>query len=354
MTDTTETQIQSLGGKARAKKLSKGDRSAIAKGAAEARWEKAGNRERLPVATHGSPDHPLCIGDLEIPCYVLDNGMRVLSMGGTLKALGLSLGSAGASTRSGVRSGDGTNRLMRFVDGKRLAPFISAGLKLRMTNPIRFKSQFGGPNDAQGYEATILPDLCDAVLAARQAKALLHQQEDVAARCEILVRGFARVGIIALVDEATGFQYDRPRRDLEEYLKKFLSENLRRWVRTFPADYFKHLCRLRGVELRPDMKLPQYFGVLTNNLIYRRIAPRLLNKLKERRAERGNQSNKLHSWLSEDIGVREVLVHLGIVIGLMKIHTVYEAFEVQLDQVAPIYPENPGLFDNPKDWGEDA
>jgi hypothetical protein len=47
-------------------------------------------------------------------------------------------------------------------------------------------------------------------------------------------------------------------------------------------------------------------------------------------------------------------IHLGIVIGLMKIHTVYDAFEAQLDQVAPIYPENPGLFDNPKDWGEDA
>lgn len=344
----------SKGGLARRNSLTPQERSLIARQAVEARWKKAGKRQTLPVATHGSPDHPLRIGDLEIPCYVLDNGMRVLSMGGMLKGLGLSLGSAGASTRSGVKSGDGTNRLMRFAGGKRLAPFISQDLKLRMTNPIRFKTQFGGHIDAQGYEATTLPDLCDAVLAARQAKALLHQQEDVAARCEILVRGFARVGIIALVDEATGFQYDRPRRDLEEYLKKFLSDSLRRWVRTFPSDYFKHLCRLRGVELRADMKLPQYFGVLTNNLIYRRIAPGLLRKLKERRVERGNQGNKLHSWLSEDIGVREVLVHLGVVIGLMKINTDYDLFEAQLDQVAPIYSESPGLFDNPKDWYADA
>src|ERR1035438_353214 len=87
MTDKTETQIQSLGGKARAKKLSKEDRSSIAKGAAEARWEKAGNRERLPVATHGSPDHPLCIGDLQIPFYVLDNGMRVLSIATKMKTI---------------------------------------------------------------------------------------------------------------------------------------------------------------------------------------------------------------------------------------------------------------------------
>ena len=61
-------------------------------------------------------------------------------------------------------------------------------------------------------------------------------------------------------------------------------------------------------------------------------------------------SNKLHSWLSEDVGFRGVLVHLGIVVGLMKIHTDYKAFERQLDTIAPIYGETPGLFDNPKDW----
>jgi hypothetical protein len=42
------------------------------------------------------------------------------------------------------------------------------------------------------------------------------------------------------------------------------------------------------------------------------------------------------------------------VVGLMKLHSNYEAFEKQLDQVAPIYPEHPGLFDNPKDWEEPA
>jgi len=78
--------------------------------------------------------------------------------------------------------------------------------------------------------------------------------------CTLVIRGFASVGIIALVDEATGYQYERPRKDLEEYLKKVLSEGLRRWVRTFLGDYFKHLCRLKGVQLRPDMKLPHLYG----------------------------------------------------------------------------------------------
>jgi hypothetical protein len=45
-------------------------------------------------------------------------------------------------------------------------------------------------------------------------------------------------------------------------------------------------------------------------------------------------------------------MHLGTVVGIMKLHTDYDLFERQLDQVAPIYPEHPGLFDDPKDWEE--
>ena len=96
------------------------------------------------------------------------------------------------------------------------------------------------------------------------------------------------------------------------------------------------------------MKLPQYFGHLTNDLIWRRIAPGLLKALKERRHERGTPSNKLHLWTSEELGRPELLLHLGTVIGLMKLHTDYDEFHKQLDKIAPIYPDNPTLFDDPR------
>ena len=93
MPETNE--IQSLGGKARAESLSKADRSAIAKGAAEARWLKAGKHAEIPIATHGSPDRPLRVGDLEIPCYVLADGRRVLVQRGMLTSLDMKQGTAG-------------------------------------------------------------------------------------------------------------------------------------------------------------------------------------------------------------------------------------------------------------------
>lgn len=332
---TEDQSIQSQGGAARAKSLSKEQRSEIARNAAVTRHMK---NSSIPDATHGSPDHPLRIGDLEIPCFVLNSSKRVITQGGMLTAL---------TMRSGGATKGGGDRLSNFITTKAINPFISNDLRERITNPIKFRAQ---GSLAYGYEAIILTEICDAVLDARAQGALDPQQKHIAKQAEILVRAFAKVGIIALIDEATGYQYERPRRELEEQLRKFLSEDLRKYAETFPSDYFKELCRLRGVELRSDMKLPQYFGVLTNNLVYRRIAPGLLKKLKERKGERGKPSNKLFSWLSEDIGLRALLVHLGQVVGLMKVNVDYEAFERQLDKIAPVYAEVPGLFDNPKDW----
>lgn len=332
---TPEDSMQSKGGKARAKALSSEQRSDIARSAALARHEKT---KQLLRATH---EGPLELGGVEIDSAVLEDGTRVLSRAGFVRAIG----------RTGkVKGGEAyrpESNLPVFLGAENLKPFIDSEL-LRNSTPLDYKPLRGGV--AMGYQAELLASVCDVFLTARAAGALAKNQLHIAAQCELLMRGFARVGITALVDEATGFQYDRPRKELEEQLKKFLSDSLRRWVRTFPAEYFKHLCRLRKVELRPDMKLPQYFGKLTNNLVYRRMAPGLLRKLKERREERGSKSNKLHSWLSEDVGLRGVLVHLGTVVGFMKLHTDYDAFEKQLDLVAPIYPETPGLFDNPKDW----
>ncbi len=339
--DGEDNKLQKMGGNARAKKLSPDERKAIAKNAADARWEKAG--KVTPKAIY---EGILTIGDIEISCAVLEDGTRLITQSGMMIALNR------ARQAKGRQYYDGDVNLPAFLTAKNLKPFIPDELTVT-SSQIEFKTLSG--TRAFGYRAELLPKVCGVFLDANAAGVLIENtQKHIAERAMILIRGFASVGIIALVDEATGYQYERPRRDLEEYLKKFLSESLRRWVRTFPGDYFKHLCRLKGVQLRPDMKLPQYFGHLTNDLVWRRIAPGLLKALKERRSERGTPSNKLHSWTSEELGKPELLMHLGTVTGLMKLNTDYAVFHKQLDVVAPVFPDEPGLFDNPKDWEKPA
>ncbi|HEY3857344.1 MAG TPA: P63C domain-containing protein [Verrucomicrobiae bacterium] len=327
---------QSKGGEARAKALTPQERSDSARVAALARHGK-----NIPKATHtGDMD----IGGLIIPCANLDNGERVISD----RSFALTIGIRGSGAYYRKKKREEGVMLPEYISQKYLQPFISDELKAKISQSTTYIST--GGTISNGISALILPEICDIWVQARQKGALDSEQSQIAEKAYMLLKAFAKLGIIALVDEATGYQYERPRNELEEQLKKFLSESLRKYAQTFPADYFKNLCRLRGVELRVDMKLPAYFGTLTNNLIYRRIAPGLLKKLKERKAVRGSPSNKLFSWLSEDVGLRGLLLHMGTVVGLMKTHTNYDAFEKQLDIIAPIYPEYPGLFDDPMDW----
>ena len=322
----------SQGGKARAKSLTKQRRTEIAKQAAAKRWNK-GDPDAVPEVICGSPEQPMKIGNVEVDCYVLNDERRVIIQRGMMTALDMSQGTAGR--------GDG-DRLSRFLATKSITSFVSNELRDVITNPIRFKVS---GTIAYGYEATVLADVCDAVLKARREGKLNYQQDHIATQCEILMASFAKVGIVALVDEATGYQYIRQYDALEQLLAEFLAEEVRRWVRTFPLAYIKELCRLRNVAFRPDMRLPQYFGHLTNDVVYKRLHPNLLEELKSRapRNENGSRSVKLHQWLSETVGHPKLLQHLGLVIGLMRISKTYDQFHAFLDEAAPM-PSGLPLF----------
>lgn len=314
---------RAAGGVARAAKLSSEQRKAISNKALEAKKEKA----EMPKATHGSADHPLCVGGVEIPCYVLEDGRRVLSLGGMVKALGMSIGSAGG--------GDG-DRLSSFAAGKAISPFISNDLANRMNSPVRFQAPTGGIT-ATGYEATILADLCDAVLAARKAGALRPQQEHIAHQCEVLVRGFARVGIIALVDEATGYQKDRAKDALAKILEAFVAKELQPWLKTFPTDYYEHLFRLYGLPYPPvgnKSWRPAFFGHITNEVVYSRLAPDLLPELKKA-ASKAERKAKLHQWLTQDIGHPKLREHLASIVAILKLSRTPEIFKANVNMIHP-------------------
>jgi hypothetical protein len=320
-----ERSGRALGGIARMEGVPKSERKALAKRAAAMRWD-------VKQATHGSEDHPLKIGEIEIPCYVTEDETRLLSQRGVIGGLGMSGGSGGSI---------GADRLTGFLSGKSISPFVSKELATLIENPIRFRRP-GGGKAAYGYPATILADICDVVLNARKAGALQKQQEHIAERCEILVRGFARVGIIALVDEATGFQRDRARDSLAKILDAFIAKELQPWLRTFPADFYQEMFRLRGMEYPQDkdrIQRPRYFGLFTNDIVYDRLAPGVLDELKKitPKHESGRRKNKYFQWLTQNVGYPKLRQHLGSVIAIMKLSTDWYDFKAKLDRIHPPY-----------------
>ncbi len=330
MDDDDSPTGRAKGGKARMDKLTKEERSLQAKQAAATRWSND-----VKKATHGSDDHPLKIGDAEIGCYVLEDGTRVLSQRGVVGALGM---------RYGSRAG-GADRLTSFLSGKGLSPYVSNDLLALIGKPIRFTHP-GGGGQAFGYPATILTDICDVVLAARKANALQKQQMHIADQAELLVRGFARVGIIALVDEATGYQRDREKDALAKILEAWVAKELQAWVKTFPREYYENMFRLRGLPFNQEsVKRPQYFGHLTNDVVYKRLEPGVLKELKRvtPRSKSGRHVATFTQSLTKNIGYPKLKEHLGAVVAFMKISKSWGGFMNLLDEHYPRQGDTPML-----------
>jgi hypothetical protein len=323
---------QSRGGRARAKSLSSARRSEIARTAALAK-----HGAELPVARYYGE---LEVGGIKFDCAVLEDETRVVSETKFMESMGMYRSGALSTRRHAEESGA---QVPLHLAHKNLKPFAEHHLGGVHEWALKYRTDTG--KIAHGIRAELIPKVCEVWLDARKAGVLGARQELIAERADILIRGFAHVGIVALVDEATGFQYARQRDALEKLLEEYMSEKLRRWVRTFPSEYFKELCRLRRIQLRADMRLPQYFGHLTNDIVYSRLHPRVLEELKNKSTDDdGTRKNKLHQWLSEEKGHPKLLQHLGMVIGYMRISRDYEQFHELLDRGAPV-PED--LSDKP-------
>ncbi len=328
------------GGRARAQALSPAQRSEIARWAAEAKWARKG-RPPSPRATH---DGVLTIGDLSIPCAVLEDGTRVLTETGIVRALGLYR--SGAVHVRARDAGRGGAHLPLFVANKNLRPFVDRELENVLLAPIWFVPTGQGTR-AKGVEASIIPRICEVWLQARDADALRGKRQIlVAERADILIRALAHVGIIALVDEATGYQDDRARDALAQILEAFVAEELQKWMRTFPADFYKQMFRLKAKPFTGSVQRPRYFGHLTNNVVYERLAPGVLEELRRKNPadEAGRRRHKHFQWLTPDIGHPKLSEHIAAVVALMKVSSDWDDLTDKLDKALPKYISLP-LFD---------
>ena len=297
---------QSLGGRARAAKLSKEERVAIAQTAAEARW---GNN--LPQATHSGE---LVIGGRKIACAVLRNGKRVLTQETFLTAIGRA-----AKAKAGTGSLKLVDGLPPFLVADNLKPFISDEL-MQSTTPIIFRTVKGGR--AFGYDAMLLPMVCEVYVNARDEDKLLKGQEHIAAACYILMKGLARVGIIALVDEATGYQEQRAKDELARILEAYVLEEYRPWTRTFPEEFFRQIYRIHDWPYKPgNARRTPFVGQLINKHVYGELPTGVLDELRRLNpvTDHGYRKRKHFQYLTADTGNEHLDRQIMTVITLMRI-----------------------------------
>ena len=284
-------------------------------------------KENIPKAPFTGEIH---IGNATIPCAVLEDGTRLLTQEGFLKALGRAGKAKGGQ-------GASVDKLPAFMGANNLKPFISKELE-ESTKPIIFLTP-SGPK-AYGYKAEILSKVCEVFLDADEAGATTSRQGHIVKQANILIRGLAHVGIAALVDEATGYQEIRERQALQKILEKYIKDEYGKWTKRFPDEFYKELFRLKGVPYPPTSgKSPSYVGHWTNEVVYKRLAPGVLTALRERnpRAPSGYRKRKFHQYLTDDIGIPELRRHLDSVIFLMRGCNSWDDFKRRLERAAPKY-----------------
>jgi hypothetical protein len=302
---------QSKGGIARAQSLSKEERREIAQRAALARWSKITDPQGLPRASHKGK---LPIGDVEIEVYRLQDGRRMIAKGAMARALNL--------------KSEGGNAFLRTVTRKGVRSAIGGELWEKIDNPIFFRHIESDSDDpagtADGYEATTLIEVCDALIQARNDGLLSPSQAFLAVQAEIIIRSTAKMGIIYLVDTATGYIEDAKKEEYLKLWKDFVSAEFRQWEKEFPDQFGDMIYKLYNIKRKnpKSFKHPQFFGWFTRKYIYHPLANSngavldLLDEANPVVYASGGRRFKLHQFLTEQVGVPALRQHLWQVIGI--------------------------------------
>jgi hypothetical protein len=336
MNDSTDNKAR--GGYARAAKLTANARSEIARNAASKRWEtspQAGEQPRVLESFKSK----LQIAGSTLPCAVVmgpQGVQRVLSENGISNAI---LGNrSGASKRLKTASIESGAPVPVFIAPRQLLPFISQEAN-EILKPIDY---LDGERIVRGYDAAALAAVCNIWLKAREAGALQGQQLDKAQKAEILTRALAETGIVALVDEATGYQAVRPQNALQSYLELVIRRELAVWAKKFPDEFYENIYKLKGWQW-PGMTKNRFSVVAnyTTNLVYDRLGPGITDELirKTPKNDKGHRPNRLHQWLSDDIGDPMLATHMHSILMFQRLALAngygWKRFLNMVDQVLP-------------------
>jgi hypothetical protein len=328
--DSVKISPQSQGGQERARRLTTEQKREIALRAAETRWAKVRDPNRLPEAVTAGV---LYVGDVGLDVYVLDDKRRVVNKAAMAKALML--------------KSEGGNAFMRTMSRRGVRSVLSEKLVQRIENPISFKPLSG--DLADGYEAEVLIEVCDALIQARNDKKIAPSQKFLAMQAEVILRSAAKVGIIALVDEATGY-VDKTKDEYRKLFDQFIREDFAQWEREYPDKFFDMIYRLYGLKRqKPDStKHPQFFAHFIRKYVYYPLANSngaILEKLEDKNPVvyvGGSRKYKLFQFLSESVGVPAFRQHLWQVVGIGEAAITRQNFEQGFYRAFPeAFPKKP-------------
>lgn len=279
----------------------------------------SGDEIAIPKATHQGQ---MPLGDLVLDCYVLDDGRRVFHKRGMARALGM--------------KSTGGNAFMKVMGRKGIGSAMPEILKEKIDNPITFKPLT--QDLGHGYPAEVLSDVAKAILEAERMDLLAPSQRSLADQARILLNAFAGVGVIALIDEATGYQQIRDPQALRLLVQQYIEEEMRQWEKQFPDAYYDELNRLYGSRRFTKnasgaviQNRPQHFGNFTRKYVYHPLENGAvleeLDRVNPTVNARGDRKSRFHQHLTEGYGLEKLKAQVRDVMTLMSVSESLDEFK---------------------------
>lgn len=321
----TSKEFASNGGFKRASSLTPERRSEIAKKAGSAKGKKGLHK------AHN--EGKLWFGEIPIDCYVLSVGeekIRAFSLPSLRSAFGFS-----SPNSKSIKKAKST-ALPTFLTADNLKPYVSRLLDDRLET-FSFVNKTG--HKVEGVSALFLPKICQIYVEASQKKGVLQDSQiPIAITAGIILSALAQTGVIALVDEASGFQEERARNELQTLLKNFINEDLLKWTQKFPHSFFRETYRIYGWKYREGQcHGPSCLGGFINKYIYWALSPEVHEELKIRNPilENGKRGACFHQLLTEAVGLPALEKHLAVITTLLKLSKNSEEFKNLFSKLFP-------------------
>jgi hypothetical protein len=233
------------------------------------------------------------IGDVGIDCHVLDDGTRLITQGGVVRAL------TGAGT---------TNQapLSRYIDRIHSKP---EGFSVR---PIPFALKGGGRG--LGVTAEQFIQIIRLYVRASDAGELREDQKHIADQCRRIGDALLGVAIVALIDEVTGRDRRIKRDALSDKLRAYMLPEPGEWELHFPKELYSEFARVYRLEYDGG-SAPRWGAGFAQKYVYEAIDAEVYAELK-RVCPNPRFKNNLHQHLSPraqmvlDEHIRRLLVVL--------------------------------------------
>ena len=294
--------------------------------------------DNILYAKYYSDKTPLKLGTIELSCYVLNDNQRVFSGRGMQKALNAPKDSSGSW-------------LSTFVNSQAISSYLLPDVLDKFNNPIKFirKGAGGSQLDTYGYEATLLIDLCSAIIEAYETRTY-DVNITYYKQANVIIRAVAKVGIIALIDEITGYdkEKNRAKDELQKFLSTFINQEAEKWIKIFDDTFFEDIYKMRHWTWEQTSRRPQIVGRIINDIVYTRIAPCVYEELKRLNPKiNGNRKYKFHQFLTSEVGKPKLKEHLA------SLHTLAVAYRYNwvnfmeaVNRAFPLQYQQLSLFDD--------